>query len=217
MDGIVGENGFWRSANKKIVKKGWKSGAKSEMACFRYTVAGVCSSDSLNTKRNSNRESKLEFSWLQEQTPATAQWPIGLGSLGDNNYHPAGIPYWMFTCQFLNWPGFHAGGNEHRDLPLQERRTERSRTVCSCDHMNTKQNSNRESKLEFSWLHEQTPATAKWPIGLSSLGENNKHPTGMPKWIWPCQFLIAPAFKPGVMSIAILGFSPYRNIKLKSF
>ncbi len=46
-------------------------------------------------------------------------------------------------------------------MPLQERRGERSRTICSCDHMNTLRNSYRESQLEYSWLQEQTPATAK--------------------------------------------------------
>ena len=45
-------------------------------------------------------------------------------------------------------------------MPLQERRGERSRTVCSCDL----ENSNLDSPLEFRWvsrwLQEQTPATA---------------------------------------------------------
>ena len=44
--------------------------------------------------------------------------------------------------------------------PLQERRGERSRTICSCNHLETQRNSYGESKLEFSWLQEQTPATA---------------------------------------------------------
>ncbi len=35
-------------------------------------VAGVCSCNHLDTQRNSYGESKLEFSWSQEQTPATA-------------------------------------------------------------------------------------------------------------------------------------------------
>jgi len=33
-----------------------------------FTVAGVCSCDNRDTKRNSYGESKLEFSWSQEQT-----------------------------------------------------------------------------------------------------------------------------------------------------
>lgn len=37
---------------------------------------GVCSANHMNTQRTSKRESKLEFSWLQEQTPATANWPM---------------------------------------------------------------------------------------------------------------------------------------------
>ncbi len=36
-------------------------------------VAGVCSCDHLKTQRNSFGESKLEFSWMQEQTPASAK------------------------------------------------------------------------------------------------------------------------------------------------
>jgi len=51
---------------------------------------------------------------------------------------------------------------------MQERRGERSRTICSCIHLDTRRNYNREFKLEFSWLQEQTlrlaqcgaPATA---------------------------------------------------------
>ncbi len=37
-----------------------------------FAVAGVCSCNHLDTQRNSYGESKLEFSWSQEQTPATA-------------------------------------------------------------------------------------------------------------------------------------------------
>ena len=39
---------------------------------------------------------------------------------------------------------------------MQERRGERSRTICSCIHLDTRRNYNREFKLEFSWLQEQT-------------------------------------------------------------
>ncbi len=39
---------------------------------------------------------------------------------------------------------------------MQECRGERSRTICSCIHLDTRRNYNREFKLEFSWLQEQT-------------------------------------------------------------
>ncbi len=45
-------------------------------------------------------------------------------------------------------------------MPLQERCGERSRTVCSCNQRNAQRNFYRESQLKFSWLQEQTPATA---------------------------------------------------------
>ncbi len=53
-----------------------------------------------------------------------------------------------------------------RDVPLQERRGERSRTICTCNHLNTQRNSYEVSKLEFSWSQEKTPATA---MAISSL------------------------------------------------
>ena len=52
----------------------------------------------------------------------------------------------------------------HRGVPLQ--------AVCSCDHLNTQRNSNGESKWEFSWSQEQTPATA---IAILPLGYSIKH------------------------------------------
>ena len=39
---------------------------------------------------------------------------------------------------------------------MQERRGERSRTICSCIHLNTQRNYPGESTLEFSWSQEQT-------------------------------------------------------------
>jgi len=44
----------------------------------RDAVAGVCSCNHLYPYRNSNWESILEFTWSQEQTPATAMatWSI---------------------------------------------------------------------------------------------------------------------------------------------
>ncbi|MBL0008060.1 MAG: hypothetical protein IPP25_13060 [Saprospiraceae bacterium] len=46
-------------------------------------------------------------------------------------------------------------------MPLQERRGERSRTICSCNHRDTYRNTYGESILESSWSQEQTPATAE--------------------------------------------------------
>ncbi len=39
---------------------------------MKFAVAGVCSCDHPDSYRNSNLESNPKFSWLQEQTPATA-------------------------------------------------------------------------------------------------------------------------------------------------
>jgi len=48
---------------------------------------------------------------------------------------------------------------------MQERRGERSRTICSCIHLNTQRNYPGESTLEFSWSQEQT---LRLPLDLHS-------------------------------------------------
>ena len=72
-------------------------------------------------------------------------------------------------------------------MPLQERRGERSRTVCSCDLENSNLDSPLEFRWVFRWLQEQTPATAMAELfscrDIKYVGVQNIEPLHI---LYPC-------------------------------
>ena len=81
--------------------------------------------------------------------------------------------------------------------PLQERRGERSRTICSCDHMNTWRDSQRDSPFLATGLVSSPPVgifvvvgedtnNGRWPnVDLKCIavvgGENSSTPLTTPR------------------------------------